>query len=351
NDLHNAVEALVRSKMYNPEDPAAYLKLRRLYLQLNEFEKALKVQSQLQSLKNAPPLDAEAYAAYGQIFIAKKDYVRAERFYLKSIEENPNQPELYLQLARIYKLQNRIDKVMQNYEKYLELRPNDAYILSDLGYMFYKKRDIKNATLRLQKSLELAPHIPETHYYIAKLYAYIFKNYDFAINEYLKSQELGLNNNEINFHLAYSFYYSDEYKKALDKLLEFYNGDLSNIQLDTSIVDYNLANMYIFNNRYNEAVNKYNAVLASKEWDDKEKIILYNNIGLGYELANNSDSAISYYWKAIELKEHNLDKNNQDFLIGVSLKPKKNFNRILSNNPNITNLKDYLEWDLKNIEN
>jgi len=378
-DLQKAVDYFEQALMRNSEDPAAYIKLRRLYLKLAQFDKALKIQSQLQSLKDAPALDAEAFAAYGQIYISKKEYDKAERFYTMSIEKNPKQPELYLQLAKIYKYQsiqnpNRIDKVMENYKKYLELKPDDALVLSDLGYMYYKKNDIKNAVLLLEQSMKLDPKIPETHYYIAKLFTYIFKQYNQAIKEYENAIQLGYAPDELKFHYSFAAYYNNNYEKALELLKSLMNSTslknqplitdnksdqsenktnnlLVDYSIDSGILLYNLANILVLNNNYKEAIVTYNNILSANLYtDENEKIKLLNNMALSFELANQPDSAYNYYWKAIEEQERLLDKQNSDFIVNTTDKPRKNFKRMLSIRPKITDLKENMEWELKTTE-
>nr|HPG31527.1 tetratricopeptide repeat protein [bacterium] len=348
NDLQEAVRYFEMAKNYKQDEPASYIKLRRIYLKLNEFDKALKTHIELQYLENAPPLDSEAFAALGQIYISKNQLDKAEQFYLKSIESNPNQPELYLQLARIYKMKPNpnVNKIMENYKKYLALKPDDALVLSDLGYMYYKKKDIKNAVLTLEQSLNLNPNIAETHYYIGKIYLYIFKEYFQAIKEFEESVELGLKEPELNFHLAYSFYYNSDYDKSSEYFQKLLDEKILITGVDTSIISYNLGNALVMNGDYIKAVDVYLPLASKFVYSEPQAIQLYNNIGVAFDMSGNFDSASTYYWKAIELQEDYLDKQKEDFVVDSSKKPKQNFKRLLSNVPKIENLKTSLEWEI-----
>ena len=348
NDLQEAVRYFEMAKNYKQDEPASYIKLRRIYLKLNEFDKALKTHIELQYLENAPPLDSEAFAALGQIYISKNQLDKAEQFYLKSIESNPNQPELYLQLARIYKMKPNpnVNKIMENYKKYLELKPDDALVLSDLGYMYYKKKDIKNAVLTLEQSLNLNPSIAETHYYIGKIYLYVFKEYFQAIKEFEESVKLGLKEPELNFHLAYSFYYNSDYDNSSKYFQKLLDEKVSITGVDSSIISYNLGNALVMNGDYIKAVDVYLPLASKLVHSEPQTIQLYNNIGVAFDMSGNFDSASTYYWKAIELQEDYLDKQKEDFVVDSSKKPKQNFKRLLSSVPKIENLKTSMEWEI-----
>ena len=370
NELDRAVDYFERARSYNPQDPAPYIKLRRLYLKLNDFEKALKIQISLDQLESAPPRDAEALAALGQIFIAKGDYKKAEEFYKASIKKNPEQPEMYLQLARIYKRENslaNVDLVMENYEEYLKRKPNDPYVLTELGYMKYKKGNIKEAALKLQQSLALNPTLPLTHYYIAKIYTYIFNNHNYAIKEYeraidLYQKQASLNTLadtqsligqsdemdlfEVKFHYAYSLYNNNNFEESLNLFSVLENNPDKLSFVDTVTLSYNIANSYLMNENYNNSIEYYNRLLKSTKINENQRINLLNNIGMAYNMMNISDSAATYFWQACELQEDYLDKAKQDFIKNTSKKPKLNFKRLFSNASRILNLKDYVEWEI-----
>jgi len=371
NDLEKAAEYYERSRGYNPQDPAAYIKLRRLYLKMNDFSRALKIQIMLEQLENAPSRDAEALAALGQIFIAKGDYKKAEEFYKESIKKNPEQPEMYLQLARIYKKVNsltNVDLIMENYSEYLKRKPNDPYVLTELGYMNYKKGNIKEASLKLQQSLNLNQNLPLTHYYIAKIYTYIFNNYVYAIKEYNRVIELNnqvkneivvdtvqtnitgqhdqIDMTELKFHLGYAYYYSGDYDNSLKCFSELESSIEKNTFVDSIMLTYNIANAYLLNEEFNQSLVYYKRLINVSRIQENQRINLLNNIGMTYNMMNNGDSAVTYFWKAVEMQENYLDKNKQDFVKNTSTKPKFNFKRICSPDAKIVNIKDCIEWDI-----
>ncbi|MGB0465992.1 MAG: tetratricopeptide repeat protein [Pontibacterium sp.] len=70
---------------------------------------------------------------------------------LKSIAQNPNQPELLLQIARYYQLNGETDQAIQFYNRYLKAAPKDSAARLDLGRLYVKKRQYKPAFIHLER--------------------------------------------------------------------------------------------------------------------------------------------------------------------------------------------------------
>ena len=73
---------------------------------------------------------------------------------VESIKENPDKRELYIQLAIELTKINRLDQAIKSFNKANQLS-EDYITLYNIGSLYYKKNDFKNAILSLEKSKHL----------------------------------------------------------------------------------------------------------------------------------------------------------------------------------------------------
>jgi len=110
------LESLLKMKPNNEE---TLKKLVELYRNLEEYDKAIEYAKKLLKLR---PEKADYYWLLGNIYLVDKfDLNRAEEFYKKALQKNPNHLPSYIDLARIYKSQNKKELLNEIEEKLKEL--------------------------------------------------------------------------------------------------------------------------------------------------------------------------------------------------------------------------------------
>ena len=94
-------------------------------------------------------MDEKNYAIYNSLGISYddlKDYVNAEKYYIKSMECNPKYESAAYNLAIMYKAMDNIPKAIEFYEKAIEINPRYSYAYNNLGNIYKNtKREFSKA--------------------------------------------------------------------------------------------------------------------------------------------------------------------------------------------------------------
>ena len=91
----------------------------------------------------------------GKVYSALNDASRAEKYLKKIVEQQPDDIETRLILARIYTEQRDYMAAISSYKKILELKPDRDDIQLKLGEVYLNRRDWKEAIQELQKAVRL----------------------------------------------------------------------------------------------------------------------------------------------------------------------------------------------------
>ncbi len=98
------------------------------------------------------------------------DYASAEKLAKEFIRLHPRYAETYVQLGRIYQVQDRIAEASVRYQSGLELDPEHATALYRLGEIKMKQGDLEAARKLLRKAVVVASDHYQAHYLLGKVY-------------------------------------------------------------------------------------------------------------------------------------------------------------------------------------
>jgi serine/threonine protein kinase len=175
--LEQAEDFFRQSIEKDPSYAAAYAELSRSYTMLGHYGYLPSTEAYpkaIASAKRAIDLDsnlAEAHAALGQASTETWNWTLAEQESRRAVELNPNLSEAHLQYA-VYLL--NIGKAADGgTEARLaqEIDPLSPGPTNVLGRAFWAQRDYDEAIAQFNKSLEISPNAPVTHYNLYDLYA------------------------------------------------------------------------------------------------------------------------------------------------------------------------------------
>jgi tetratricopeptide (TPR) repeat protein len=206
-DNANAKEILSKLIDNNYDSPAIYTTLSNIYLnegndakakevlekgtlrypenvdivisQLNLYLKEGKANEVLDKMIKASELDsknASLLLAIGVTYYELKDVVKAEEYYNKAIEKNPNYFEAYNNLGQIY---------LEKANAYIE-KMNDPKI-TDVKYKEFEKereKHLKTSLPYLEKAAEIKPNSKEIFLVLKEVYA--------KLGDYEKSKQMKL---------------------------------------------------------------------------------------------------------------------------------------------------------------
>jgi tetratricopeptide (TPR) repeat protein len=207
----------------NPKYVDAYLKRGNSYYDKKLINESLLDYKKVIELKTD---SAEAYAQRGRICQIRNNTEKALEYFTKSIEINPNNPDTLYDRGGIYccHLKN-FASALADYKKSvqvdadfilgyigigLELRNTDKTGNFGIGLNEFNIA-IETATKKIGKN----PKDSES-YYLRGFTSSLFKDYDKAIEDLSKANELDLNNAVIIYQLARQFYKTEKYSQAIE---------------------------------------------------------------------------------------------------------------------------------------
>ena len=101
---------------------------------------------------------ADAHYHLGNIYSEQKQFSRAEAAYQRAIDFQPSSARAYERLAHLYGVQGiHLDKAVELAKKSVKLRPDSATYFNTLSWIYYLKKDYKNAESAVKKALTLQP--------------------------------------------------------------------------------------------------------------------------------------------------------------------------------------------------
>jgi tetratricopeptide (TPR) repeat protein len=107
-------------------------------------------------------------AAYGSDKL--NDPAKAEPVYKEIITLDPNSPENYLALAKLYEDAGRYDDAEAQYAKAKQVKPNDPSTLAAMAGYYNRQGDFDKTIEALQQAAALEPNNPEGYHRVATFY-------------------------------------------------------------------------------------------------------------------------------------------------------------------------------------
>ncbi len=100
-----------------------------------------------------------------------KEWPKAEPNFQRSLELNPNQPQVMNYLGYSWIDMNiNLDEGMELIREAVRLRPNDGYIVDSLGWAYYRLGDYESAVRELERAVEIRPADPTINDHLGDAY-------------------------------------------------------------------------------------------------------------------------------------------------------------------------------------
>jgi tetratricopeptide (TPR) repeat protein len=102
-------------------------------------------------------LDHSFYFQTGAVYERVKNYVEAEKYFLKALEKSPNNAETLNYLGYMWTENGtNLSRAKEFIEKAVKLEPKNAAYLDSLGWVFFKLKDSQQALSYILKAIELS---------------------------------------------------------------------------------------------------------------------------------------------------------------------------------------------------
>lgn len=311
-----AINSFLKVVELNPDDSYNWYSLGNSYIKNEQVEDAIK------SLLKATELNSNDYQSWldlGISYIHNEQYEEAIEPLLKAIELNPNNAGDLSLLGLVYKLNGQYEEAIKYLSKAKELNPDGFNNWYELGEVYLYNGQFQEAIETLLKAVELNPD--EDIWRLLGMSYRLNEQYEEAMNSFIEATKLNQDNNINWYAIGDLLYIQGAYEEATEYLKK--SIELGNKELDTWE---HLGNAYSELENYTEAVECYEYILNSEEFELNTDFAIKFGINYGVALANlnRTDEAIEMHKQVLDLDPDNeTAKNNLQILQssngGVSL--------------------------------
>ncbi|MDY6954557.1 MAG: tetratricopeptide repeat protein, partial [Thermodesulfobacteriota bacterium] len=137
-----------------------------------------------------------------------------------AIDEEPNQPELYLFLGAIYEDMEAYDKAIDTLKQGLDLQPDDPRLHFGLGVVYDKAGEKEKCIEEMYAVIEADPGHAEALNYLGYTYAELGTHLDEAEELIKRAMEHKADDGYITDSLGWVYYKKGRYKEAIQFLEE-----------------------------------------------------------------------------------------------------------------------------------
>tara|TARA_Y100000591_G_C21748551_1_gene653373 strand:+ start:1 stop:843 length:843 start_codon:yes stop_codon:yes gene_type:complete len=144
------------------QSPKIYFDLGNIYKSYKEYKKSIEYYNiALERINKESDSYADILYRRGGSYERLKDFEKADKDLLLSLELRPNQPYVLNYLAYSWlERKINIDQSMQMLLKAYEQKKSDPYIIDSVGWAYYLTKDYKSAEKYLKNALLIMPEDP-----------------------------------------------------------------------------------------------------------------------------------------------------------------------------------------------
>jgi tetratricopeptide (TPR) repeat protein len=156
----------------DPKDEEAVVALGNVMRARKDYKQAAEVYTKaIDLLKEPGKQNWSLYYFRGISYERSKEWPKAEADLQKSLELNPDQPQVLNYLGYSWVDQGtNLEKGIKMIRRAVELRPNDGYIVDSLGWAQYRLGNYQEASDALERAIELKPEDPVINDHLGDVY-------------------------------------------------------------------------------------------------------------------------------------------------------------------------------------
>lgn len=159
---------------------------------------------------------AEYFSALAIIEKQLKNYLSAEKYYLKAIGLSGGDYSLYYNLGILYFSMQRYEDAVKNFTKSIELRADFHLSYFNRGLVYRYLEDYENSIKDLETCILLKPNFDDAYYNLGVINELIF-NYNKALECYNKAIELNNDNVYAHWNKSLLLLIDGDYKNGFEE--------------------------------------------------------------------------------------------------------------------------------------
>jgi tetratricopeptide (TPR) repeat protein len=253
---------------------------------LKTVAKALEM---VQKAAELDPKNPEIFLIWGDVYMENNEGSLAKAKYNISQELNPNSPAAKLRVGKLWVRARNWADAISSYNEAIAIDPNFAPAYVELGAIYMRANQPAKAKEYFEKYLALSSNIGAKIKYLSVLLE--LKDYVTAITIALEIQKIDPSRNDINRALAYCYFETKAYPKALESMEIFFKNANPEKVINSDYVYY--GNILQKNGKDSLAVEQFKLALEK----NPENYDLYTNIAEGYKGMKKTALAVEWYNK------------------------------------------------------
>ena len=302
-DFKAAESSALRAIRLNPKMPHTHYQLGNVYIQQNRLGLAkIKFSESIE----IDPEFSEAYQWLGRIALMQNQLEKSTNYYLKAITLTPNSASSYYNLAKVHRLQGdtvqtkkyleRFKKIKSYqdtvylYEKSVDENPADLLIRMDLAGIHLENNNINEALNTYRSIILLDPTMSSAYKKLGKIYMEQGSLQD-AIRAFEKVVEL--DENAVEPYLRLAWIYS---KQQMFDIAESYLQTVIQKSPDLTLPYHGLAEIYTQTDKWEKAIETYQQ-LTKIDQDDLDAWLELGDLQIHFKKLN---AAIYAFQQALE---------------------------------------------------
>ena len=152
-----------------PEIYQVHLNIGTCYLKKGELDKAeaefkLVLDKTLEKsgdYKKDPQVSLRAFAGIGEVYIQKKDFLTAQKYFSQALEISPEDETAAYNVGEVFFFHQKIDEAIKYFELAIQIKNDWSKPYMKLGYVYLNKGDFNNSLEYFNKFIEIDPENPE----------------------------------------------------------------------------------------------------------------------------------------------------------------------------------------------
>ena len=211
----------------NKEQASPYYEIAKIYLLNNELKESYNFSKQAYQLEKSNKWYSRFYA---EILFNMQDYFESAKIYKSLIEQDKENEDYYLELARVYLFENNLRLAIKTYDDLESRKGLNHYTSTQKHKVYLELKDFNKAAAELEKLLVEFPYDTEIYEMLSDCYI-LSGNFDKALEILITLSELKPNSPSIHLSLSDFYLQQGSYKKYLEELLLAFSSEKLDPQL------------------------------------------------------------------------------------------------------------------------
>lgn len=263
------------------------------YIAQKQWQKAIDI---CQQTLNDNPNQSEVYRLWGKALVGLGRLTEAIDIYQKLLVNNANEPTLYAEIGLLYSKQQKLVEAVGQYEKALALKPEWVDLQYNLAVILHQLEDWEKAIAGYQKTIALQPNYVAAYFNLGVLYDQRGELQK-AIDNYNQVLKLQPNNNKAYSNLGSSLVKQEKFAAAI----KIYQQGLK-FDPTWAVLYNNLGQALWLNQQPDKALDKFEKAVVL----EPSMALAHYNLGKLWQQQRNYSAAIDCFQKVIKLEPNNI---------------------------------------------